>query len=394
MINRAVILFFLICLTTVPQSGSFALDTGHPVAVRRWSDSAFTIETMSNLHVGMGLTDADRSRLPSPVGLDVGRLESNQSATLTWAHQSSKAIKEVGDSETKQVQGPQVKLTRNGWQSSGVDLLTVDGLVIANLNAVPIGKLEGLIKAVAKDGHSDTQKVLIATVSRFDATWLKKIADQLKPQTMIVAQGIDTIGDQKVDAVAHNTVAISAAGKVKRKGSGESSCRFVSLGDQPWKMSDELKLLFAKKEASCQTSRAMFAKLSVNQLNFKPGDGSHTPRWNTEHMMGRELLFFSQIYHAADPRITVMNLNPRQMPNQYAFAHPAWSGAEEAAQTKRVQAFTRRFAYLLDGMDLDQKAKGSRFWTPRGLLEQMERHYKQHSDNVIKKTKLENWPEK
>ena len=393
MINRIVILFFLICLTAVPQSGSFALDTGHPVAVRRWSGSAFTIETMSNLHVGMGLTDADRSRLPSPVGLDVGQLKSDQAATLTWARESSKAVKEVGGSDTKQAQGPQVKLTRNGWQTLGVDLLTVDGLVIANLNAVPVGELEGLVKALEQDSHPDTQKVLIATASGFDATWLKKIADQVKPQTMIVAQGMDAIGDQNVDAIAHNTVAVSAAGEGLGKESAKSACRFISLGDQPWKMSGELKQLFAKKEASCQTSRAMFAKLSINQLNFKPSDGSHTPRWNTEHMMGRELLFFSQIYHAVDPWIAVMDLNPRQMPNQYSFAHPNWSGAEEAAQTERVQAFTRRFAYLLDGMDLDQKAKGSRFWTPRGLLEQMDRHYKQHSDNVIKKMKLENWPE-
>ena len=109
-------------------------------------------------------------------------------------------------------------------------------------------------------------------------------------------------------------------------------------------------------------------------------------------MMGRELLFFSQIYHAVDPEVPVMDLNPAQMPDSYEFAHPDWTGAEEALQTERVAAFTRRFAYLLDGMSLNKKAKGSRFWTPTSLLAQMERHYKEHTDNVLDKMKLEGWP--
>ena len=92
--------------------------------------------------------------------------------------------------------------------------------------------------------------------------------------------------------------------------------------------------------------------------------------------------------------IPVMDLNPRQMPKDYTFAHSDWTGAEEAAQMMRVEAFTRRFAYMLDGMDLDKKAKGSKFWRPRGLLEQMERHYNQHSANVVKKMDLEGWPDK
>ena len=82
------------------------------------------------------------------------------------------------------------------------------------------------------------------------------------------------------------------------------------------------------------------------------------------------------------------------MPKDYTFAHSDWSGAEEAAQMMRVEAFTRRFAYLLDGMDLDKKASGSKFWTPRKLLKQMERHYNEHSANVVKKMDLDGWPAK
>ena len=136
----------------------------------------------------------------------------------------------------------------------------------------------------------------------------------------------------------------------------------------------------------------MFRQLGLTEMNFKPANGTHTPRWNAEHMMGRELLFFSQIYNAVDPAIPVMNLNPKQMPKDYVFAHEDWTGAEEALQIERVRDFTRRFAYLLNGMDLNRRAKGSRIWSPRALLLQMERHYKEHSANVLKKMKLEDWP--
>jgi hypothetical protein len=63
-------------------------------------------------------------------------------------------------------------------------------------------------------------------------------------------------------------------------------------------------------------------------------------------------------------------------------------------QMERVECFTRRFAHLLDGMDLNKTAKGSAFWTPRALLRQMEAHYREHTANVVKKTELSDWPEK
>jgi len=157
-------------------------------------------------------------------------------------------------------------------------------------------------------------------------------------------------------------------------------------------MSDEVAELFKKKEASQKASRDFFAAFSIEQMNFKPANGTHTPRWNTEHMMGRELQFFSQIYNAMDPTIPVMNIHPAQMPKDYKFAHPDWTGKEESRQTERVEQFTRRFAYLLDGIDLDKKAPGSRFWTPRALLKQMERHYNEHTGNVKKKMELPGWP--
>ena len=81
------------------------------------------------------------------------------------------------------------------------------------------------------------------------------------------------------------------------------------------------------------------------------------------------------------------------MPKDYEFAHADWTGAEEAKQIQRVEDFTRRFAYLLDGVDMRKKAPGSRIWSIRTLLLQMERHYNQHSSNVRKKMELEQWPD-
>ena len=136
----------------------------------------------------------------------------------------------------------------------------------------------------------------------------------------------------------------------------------------------------------------VFADLSTKQMNHRPADGTHTPRWNAEHMMGRELGFFTRVYDGLDTGIRAIDLNPQQMPPDYVAAHPDWDGAEEARQLERVLAFTRRFAYRLDGIDLDERPAGSP-WTLRGLLEQMHRHYGEHTANVRKKFELPDWPE-
>ncbi len=194
-------------------------------------------------------------------------------------------------------------------------------------------------------------------------------------------------GDYGVVRPVGNTVAIAA----DQEGKGRKPSVVVP-NYRPWQMPEQLSALFARKEAACRKSQAVFAKLSAKQMNFEPANGTHTPRWNAEHMMGRELGFFSQIFHEVDPAVPHIDLNPEQMPPDYQAAHPDWSGTEEARQMERVSAFTRRFAYLLDGLPLDERAPGS-FWTPRRLLAQMERHYDEHTANVTKKFELPDWPQ-
>ena len=274
--------------------------------------------------------------------------------------------------------------------------LSVDGVEIGNLNAADPNTMANTLDALEahfkklQSPDSDlnfSMDVLIVCKASYDEATIRQLVRTIRPRIVIVHPSLMKIGDQEVTAVPHNTLAVSAA-----TGNEKEGTRFVSLTDTPYEMPDELADLFSKKETASKNSRETFAKLSINQLNFRPSNGTHTPRWNTEHMMGRELLFFSQIYHAVDPSIRVMDLNPRQMPDDYEMAHPDWTGAEEARQTERVEAFTRRFAYVLDGMDLNAKAKGSKFWTPKALLKQMERHYNEHTANVRKKMELDEWP--
>ena len=198
---------------------------------------------------------------------------------------------------------------------------------------------------------------------------------------------LEAIGDDaEVERVAGNTLAVSVMKRSFIKP------HVVLLDFQPWEMPAEMTELFAAKEKACQASQAVFEKLSAAQMNFKPGDGTHTPRWNAEHMLGRELGFFSQIYHDQLPSVMRhIDLNPKQMPPDYVAAHPDWSGAAEARQMERVSAYTRRFAYLMKDLPLDEPAPGSR-WTPRKLLMQMARHYNEHTANVKKKFELPGWP--
>ena len=359
----------LVVLTITANSG--VADDGHPVAIRNW-EQGITIETMWGFQIGLGVKDESLSKLPRKPDLVLSDVGVGESVTLQRLPNQTKLSisKEAAASDD----GNAVVVKRG--QAGSPATVTVDGLTIVYLDAA--ADAEFAKQLVGK------QVVVVATGAGLKPEMYASIIEAFKPKLMVVKAGVEKVGDQKVESVSHNTVAVSSEKREKS--------RIVALATEGYKLSKELTTLFEKKEAACKKSREVFAKLSVAQMNFKPANGTHTPRWNTEHMMGRELQFFSQIYHAVDPEVPVMNLNPAQQPNKYKFAHEDWTGEEEACQTKRVEDFTRRFAYMLDGMSLNKRAKGSRFWTPKSLLAQMERHYKQHTGNVVKKMELEGWP--
>ena len=350
-------------------------DDGHPIAIRNW-EQGVTIETMWGFQIGLGVTDATLGKLPRKPDLVLADVSVGESVTLQRLPNQAKPSmsKEPGDSVSEDRNAVVVERGKEGAPA----MVTVDGLTVVYLDAVADAEFAKQLEG--------KQVVVVATGDGLKPEMYATIVDALKPKLMVVKAGVEKVGEQTVESVSHNTVAVSSGKQTKAK------TRIVSLSTEGYKMSKQLTTLFEKKEAACKKSREVFAKLSVAQMNFKPANGTHTPRWNTEHMMGRELQFFSQIYHAVDSEVPVMNLNPAQMPNKYKFAHEDWTGEEEARQTQRVEEFTRRFAYMLDGMSLNKRAKGSRFWTPKSLLAQMERHYKEHTSNVVKKMELDGWP--
>ncbi len=166
----------------------------------------------------------------------------------------------------------------------------------------------------------------------------------------------------------------------------------LALIDAPRPVPKHLSDLFDRMESANRRSQDVFRKLSVEQMNFQPANGTHTPRWNAEHMAGRQLLFFSQIYHALDPDIPVINRNPRQMPKDYQPRNPNWSGKEEARWMQRVDNFCRRHAHLLENLPANKKPPASPWPSLEALLQQMERHYDEHTAHVEKKFLLPNWP--
>ncbi|MCA9260390.1 MAG: DinB family protein [Planctomycetales bacterium] len=167
----------------------------------------------------------------------------------------------------------------------------------------------------------------------------------------------------------------------------------VALLEGPTPVPVHLRELFDRMEAANRRSQDVFRKLSTAQMNFTPSNGTHTPRWNAEHMAGRQLLFFSQIYHSLDPRIPVIDWNPAQMPPDYKPRHPEWGGKEEARSMQRVDDFCRRYAYLLETTPLDAKPPATNWPSLKALLLQMERHYDEHTANVVKKFDRPDWPQ-
>lgn len=363
-------------------------DDGQPIAIRHWPGGGITVETMWDLSVGIGVDATAEKKLPKKMDLNLDKHTSHPVIVSRAPNANEVKITEPEASDLKGLPNslPANQISAFYGEDGGPSIIQVDGALLLVFSKPPSSKLLDDQTKMNRGSKTSQPLAIVARGIDFDEKICEQLMDAYQPALMVVPQSITKVGEFKVEATKHNTVAFAASIK-------DDKTRFVSLTEKPYEMNDELKDLFEKKEAACQASQKFFADLSVEQMNFKPNNGSHTPRWNPEHMMGCELVFFSQIYHAVDPTIPVMNLNPQQKPENYKFAHPDWTGAEEARQMHRVQAFTRRFAYLLDGMDLDKRAKGSRFWTPRKLLLQMVRHYSEHTSNVKKKMKLPGWPE-
>ncbi len=398
-------------LASVLYGSTADADEGNPIAIRYWGKTSISIETHWNFEIAINPTEESKS---------AGLVVRTQSHSLDRAGVSENAFvyDSTGIDATQPIAthvldrwpnqneaswgvlNPQTRISANAvrvtsiaekgkavlLQVDGIQILVGDGLDLDSLTTMQLESLVGL-------------DVLILSCSALNKAQVGAWIERVKPHIFIPIQS-DTIktaayfewlkqgfGDKvEPKKIEGNTHALRA----EKRTDGQKT-QLVLMDANPWRMPDELAELFARKETASKDSQAVFAKLTIQQLNFKPSNGTHTARWNTEHMMGRELGFFSQIYAQQDPNVPAFDLNPKQMPPDYVAAHLDWTGAEEARQTERVCRFSRRFAYLLKDLPMEKKAPGS-FWTPKSLLLQMEEHYSEHTANVIKKFELPDWP--
>ena len=389
---------FSIVSAVFTASASFAND-GQPVAVRYWPNNCISIETMWNFHIVIGVDATSRQLLPRTADVEFidDFWEASEGNMLVLDRNPNEPKPTLNSFATdQQCSTEAIRIARvaiKGSETSKqlyVTSLQVDGVNIVDCKNNSAQELVSSLNGRELPDELRKVDVLLLDDSNDQPTVLQTLSELLRPKVILLRKNFqhEKISSSAIETIEHNTIAVSKSNEPNGK------TRWVKLGDSVWKMEEQLAGMFAKKEAACLSSRLVFKEFSRVQMNFRPSNGTHTPRWNAEHMMGRELLFFSQIYHAVDPNIPVMDLNPKQMPNEYHAAHLDWTGAEEAMQMDRVEAFTRRYAYLLSGMILDQKAKGSSFWTPKALLLQMEKHYSEHTANVVKKKSLVEWPEK
>lgn len=414
-------------------------DPGKPVAVRWWGQAMVSIESYWNLRI-----------VVDPFGEQVGYSDPHLSADLvliTHEHFDHNNASAVGGEpvvvrglnadgkviELRRVLDRLPNQQRPTWSAADADAsrsgheitvtaipawhddqqgqergattmfaIDVDGVRIVHCG--DLGQTKLTDEQLAALGHVDVLFIPVGGVFTIDGAAAAEIVGQLSPRFVIPIhfktpalgfqlQGIEPFAETvrhrfKFDQQQYNTLAVSAA-----QLDTTYPTRVIELGYQPWQPTGELVELFASMEAANRKSQEVFEPLSVDQMNFQPSNGTHTPRWNAEHMMGRELLFFTQIYAAQDGAFVPLDLNPAQMPADYQPAHPSWTGAEEARQMERASALVRRFAYLLDGIDLNERAPGSR-WTLRRLFQQMEDHYAEHTANVEQKFELPDWPSK
>ena len=386
--SRVSLVATLLCVAALNYAATALADNGHPVALTRTDAAGLTLETMWDVRLNLspkehGLAFSVATSTENDIASGVLNEQRPMILIDRHANEPWNANVVTNSSGNK---GDSSNAVRVAY-IKGVALVSVDGIDIAYVPDPSVLNTES-----SSESSSEFQKSFLlcdVLVSDGDASTnaaITKVATKRKVK-LLVLKDASASSDPVVTMVDGNRMAISAAGM---KG---DSLKTVVLGTKPVELPKALLELYSGKEKACVASQKVFASLSVAQLNFKPSNGTHTPRWNTEHMMGRELQFFSQIFHELDPAIPVMNLNPKQMPADYKARHADWTGDEEAFQTQRVLSFTRRFAYLLKDLDLDKKAPGS-FWTPRKLLLQMERHYGEHTANVQKKFKLPDWPAK
>jgi len=320
-------------------------DTGQPVAVRWWGQAMVSIESYWNLDV---VIDPYGERVGYPEPQVTGDL-----VLITHEHFDHNNAGAIGgkpvvvhgldangkvtplhrildrmpneerptwtDADSDHSSHAVTVTTISSWHddeqgrergANAMFVIDIDGVRIVHCG--DLGQSTLTDQQLAALGHVDVLLVPVGGIYTVDGKQAAAIVRQVRPRmavpihykTPALAFDLQPVepfvsameSDSEIVHATGNTLAVAATDEKPTK------TKVVVLNYQPWVPNGELDKMFVRKVAASHEAQAVFAPLSAKQMNFQPSNGTHTPRWNAEHMMGRELLFFTQIYASTLPR--------------------------------------------------------------------------------------------
>ena len=233
---------FLVTFTLILTSFSgLHAEEGEPIAIRHWPGGGFTVESMWDLHVGVGLNDETKPLLPRAVDAELEKLPGLKGVGCTLYRDANSAevklVEESFESKSHRMllmisKEYETKEHRNARPLYPGTAVSVDGVSVEFLDhdRMAMEKRMKKLKAVtpaekkSREGDKDLEHVVVATGDQFTQEFCELYAKAYRPAMMIVNASIKTVGDIEVEAVSHNTVAFSKGKKDSMK------TRFVSLG--------------------------------------------------------------------------------------------------------------------------------------------------------------------
>lgn len=410
-----------------------------PVAVRWWGQGFVTIETWWGLRVAIDPYDPERTGYADPgvranlvlvthghadhdhpeivrggpfivrglaengafreLDLTLDRLPNDTAVKLTKT--SERGL--LGPHPVRVTSIPSWHDDAQGEQrgANAMFLIEVDGVRI--LHCGDLGQSELTTEQLAEIGPIDAMLLPVGGTYTIDGKTAARIASQVAPRYVVPIHFKTPDGRIELDTAASflaaldenvgrreavgNTLAVASATESSAPG-----LTAVVLRHRPWEAPEHIREGLARIREARSSLAATVASLTVEQLDHKPSNGTHTVRWNAEHTAGSELIFMSLVFRHSNEALPIIRVTPAQQPADYSPAHPDWTAAEEAAHMRRTGEFAERFAYLFDGIDPDEERYPAFFKSLNGLFDLMHNHYNRHHEQVKKKFELADWP--
>lgn len=408
-----------LCAVLLFVPGIAWAESGMPVAFRTWPDQTITIETYWGLHisVGPGTSTVEPDPALNGASLAVRLPVDQQDSEVEWAEETSQGEVSVGldqlevlnvildrepNTDRAGLIEPGTDPTANAvsvmaWRPIGADPVVLLPVVLVQADGVDVvygtpaslhAAGEDILQTLGVDGAVDVAVLVLDGQEAIDVGQVKALGAHLKATHVYLTGSAQLTGAMPTREAVGNTTALLPGTE-----QGDEGAVLLKHADKPWQAPEPMDVLLTGLESAAGEWAAVFEPLSINQMNHRPANGTHTPRWNVEHMASRQMFFLTLLYNWADPTFPHLRLDPAQMPPDYKPLHPDWTGAEEARRIYRTCAFVRRFAYTFNGKDLNQPAPGGRI-NFNAIVLQLTRHYPDHTRNVLEKMELDDWPQR